>query len=47
MESTQASWRGSKAGHGKPSTRTLERFAKATNSRLRIIFEPPAGAQRA
>jgi hypothetical protein len=23
-----------------PSTRTLERFAKATNTRLRITFEP-------
>ena len=23
-----------------PSTRTLERFAKATNTRLRISFEP-------
>jgi hypothetical protein len=26
----------------KPSTRTLERFAKATGTRLRIAFEPDA-----
>ena len=32
------------SGRSKPSTRTLERFAEATGSRLRIIFEPaPAG----
>ena len=27
-------------GRVKPSTRTLERFAKATGTRLRIRFEP-------
>ena len=27
-------------GQVKPSTRTLERFAKATGTRLRITFEP-------
>jgi ribosome-binding protein aMBF1 (putative translation factor) len=47
MGTTQAVVARLESGRGKPSTRTLERFAKATNSRLRIIFEPPAGAQRA
>jgi ribosome-binding protein aMBF1 (putative translation factor) len=28
------------SGRTKPSTRTLERFAEATQTRLRIIFEP-------
>ena len=28
------------SGKGLPSTRTLERFAKATHTRLRISFEP-------
>ncbi len=28
------------SGRVKPSTRTLERFAKATGTRLRISFEP-------
>jgi transcriptional regulator with XRE-family HTH domain len=32
------------SGRVKPSTRTLERFAKATGSRLRISFEPAAGS---
>jgi transcriptional regulator with XRE-family HTH domain len=31
------------SGRGKPSTRTLERFAEATGSRLRIILEPALG----
>jgi ribosome-binding protein aMBF1 (putative translation factor) len=31
------------SGRGKPSTRTLERFAEATGSRLRIVFEPAVG----
>ena len=28
------------SGKAMPSTRTLERFAKATHTRLRISFEP-------
>jgi transcriptional regulator with XRE-family HTH domain len=28
------------SGRMKPSTRTLERFARATGHRLRIVFEP-------
>jgi len=31
-------------GHVRPSTRTLERFAKATGTRLKISFEPVAAA---
>ncbi|MGH6916172.1 MAG: helix-turn-helix domain-containing protein [Geminicoccaceae bacterium] len=46
MGTTQAVVARLESGRGKPSTRTLERFAKATNSRLRIFFEPPTGAQR-
>ncbi len=36
------------SGRTMPSTRTLERFAKATGTRLRISFEPgkPAPARR-
>jgi ribosome-binding protein aMBF1 (putative translation factor) len=35
------------SGRTMPSTRTLERFAKATGMRLRISFEPkPAPARR-
>lgn len=32
------------SGRSQPSTRTLERFAKATGMRLRISFEPNAHA---
>ena len=32
------------SGRGKPSTRTLERFAEATGSRLRIVLEPAVWA---
>jgi len=31
-------------GRVRPSTRTLKRFAKATGTRLRIIFEPDFSA---
>ena len=34
------------SGRAKPSTRTLERFARATGTRLRIHFEQPALARR-
>ena len=40
MRTTQAVIARLESGRVKPSTRTLERFAKATNSRLRITFEP-------
>jgi ribosome-binding protein aMBF1 (putative translation factor) len=40
MGTTQAVVARLESGRTMPSTRTLERFAKATNTRLRITFEP-------
>ena len=40
MGTTQAVVARLESGKVLPSTRTLERFAKATHSRLRISFEP-------
>jgi ribosome-binding protein aMBF1 (putative translation factor) len=40
METTQANIARLESGRAMPSTRTLERFAKATGHRLRISFEP-------
>ena len=40
MGTTQAVVARLESGKILPSTRTLERFAKATRSRLRITFEP-------
>ena|ERR1022692_2924955 len=40
MKTTQGVVARLESGGSKPSTRTLERFAKATGSRLRITFEP-------
>jgi ribosome-binding protein aMBF1 (putative translation factor) len=40
MGTTQAFVARLESGRGVPSTRTLERFAKATRTRLRISFEP-------
>ena len=40
MGTTQAAVARLEGGRVKPSTRTLERFAKATGTRLRIRFEP-------
>jgi len=40
MGTTQAVVARLESGRGKPSTRTLERFAEATGTRLRIAFEP-------
>jgi len=42
MKTTQAVIARLESGGSKPSTRTLERYAEATGSRLRIIFEPDA-----
>jgi ribosome-binding protein aMBF1 (putative translation factor) len=42
MKTTQAVIARLEGGGSKPSTRTLERYAEATGSRLRIIFEPEA-----
>ncbi len=52
MGTTQAVVARLESGRTMPSTRTLERFAKATRTRLRISFEPakrsrPATARRA
>ena len=46
MGTTQAVVARLESGKVLPSTRTLERFAKATRSRLRIIFEPARKAAR-
>lgn len=46
MGTTQAVVARLESGRAKPSTRTLERFAQATGTKLRIRFEPesaPAG----
>jgi ribosome-binding protein aMBF1 (putative translation factor) len=42
MKTTQAVIARLEGGGSKPSTRTLERYAEATGSRLRIVFEPTA-----
>jgi ribosome-binding protein aMBF1 (putative translation factor) len=39
-QSVVARW---ESGRAKPSTQTLERFARATGMHLRISFEPVAG----
>lgn len=40
METTQSTIARLEAGRSIPSTRTLERFARATGTRLKISFEP-------
>lgn len=40
MNTTQATIARLESGRGKPSTRTLERYAEATGTRLKISFEP-------
>jgi ribosome-binding protein aMBF1 (putative translation factor) len=45
MGTTQAVVARLESGRIMPSTRTLERFAKATHTRLRISFEPEGPAQ--
>jgi transcriptional regulator with XRE-family HTH domain len=40
MKTTQSTIARLERGRGLPSTRTLDRFAKATGHRLKIIFEP-------
>jgi ribosome-binding protein aMBF1 (putative translation factor) len=46
MGTTQAVIARLESGRVQPSTRTLERFAKATHTRLRISFEPAGQRQR-
>jgi transcriptional regulator with XRE-family HTH domain len=43
MKTTQSTIARLESGRGKPSTRTLDRFAKATGHRVRISFEPVRG----
>ena len=45
MGTTQAVVARLESGKTMPSTRTLERFAKATHTRLRISFEPEKRGQ--
>jgi len=42
MKTTQAVVARLEGGGSRPSTRTLERYARATGNRLRISFEPAA-----
>jgi ribosome-binding protein aMBF1 (putative translation factor) len=46
MNTTQAAVARLEGGGSMPSTRTLEKYAKATSSKLRIVFEPAAPASR-
>ena len=43
MKTTQSTVARLESGRGRPSTRTLDRFAKATGHRLKISFEPARG----
>lgn len=43
MKTTQSTIARLESGRGKPSTRTLHRFAEATGHRLKISFEPIRG----
>ena len=45
MKTTQSAVARLESGRGKPSTRTLDRFAKATGHRLKISFEPVRGGR--
>ena len=45
MKTTQSAIARLESGRGKPSTRTLSRFAKATGHRLKISFEPVRGSR--
>jgi transcriptional regulator with XRE-family HTH domain len=40
MKTTQSTVARLESGRGQPSTRTLQRFAKATGHKLKISFEP-------
>ncbi len=46
MKTTQSAIARLESGRGKPSTRTLTRFAKATGHKLKISFEPVAPRPR-
>ena len=47
MGTTQTAIARLESGRQMPSTRTLQRFAKATGSHLRISFEPPKRSSKA
>jgi transcriptional regulator with XRE-family HTH domain len=44
MNTTQSAVARLESGHSVPSTKTLQNFAKATGTRLRITFEPAEAA---
>lgn len=46
MNTTQSTIARLESGRGRPSTRTLSRFAKATGHRLKISFEPVKAKRR-
>ena len=46
MKTTQSTIARLESGRGRPSTRTLDRFAKATGHRLKISFEPLKRAKK-
>jgi transcriptional regulator with XRE-family HTH domain len=46
MKTTQSTVARLESGRGLPSTRTLDRFAKATGHRLKISFEPVGGKRK-
>jgi ribosome-binding protein aMBF1 (putative translation factor) len=46
MKTTQSTIARLESGRGRPSTRTLSRFAKATGHRLKISFEPVKAKKR-
>ena len=46
MKTTQSTIARLESGRGRPSTRTLDRFAKATGHRLKISFEPAKGGKK-
>lgn len=46
MGTTQAAIARLESGRSMPSTRTLERYARATGTRLRISFEPQTPGSR-
>lgn len=45
MKTTQSVVARLESGRGRPSTRTLDRFAKVTGHRLKISFEPVRGGR--
>ena len=47
MQTTQSVIARLEGGHVMPTTRTLEKIARATGSRLKISFEPNAGPRPA